>query len=460
MAAPPDLAGMTATGKSARAPGFDVHEYVSESGLKHLALVVHEAWRQHPSLGPDLNGRLPFMEQPEVGGLARLVTLDADQAAFVYPTGTVWSVGEVVKFFADTGSSAGVKAGLELCYLVAESLVEAAEKGFAQGVFGHGNVNPWTLVLKQDGQPVVVGYGIPQVELLSWRENPKIQLTEDSFRYAPPERVEGGGEDVSSDLLSLALVSLEVMTGRPVYDGVVADVRQQAMRGEGVRRLYQWREKLPQNVREVMSRALKADPDTRFPSGMGFVHAVHDLLGSIDVEGPSLVEVMARVRAAERRGRAAGRTGALTAAQLAEAAADLESYEDRPLPPPPPLQGGGRGRGHAGRAPPVGQGAALLQRGDAGPGAGGRTSAPPPPGRRPRHRHHQHLHPRCVHQRAEPPADVVHGDGRVRHRRRARAAPAPAPRVRSAARGGAAAGRRAAPRHGPGAGPRRPPRQR
>ena len=44
--------------------------------------------------------------------------------------------------------------------------------------------DPWTLALKGDGQPVVLGFGVPQVELGAWRENQRLQLGEDSFRYA------------------------------------------------------------------------------------------------------------------------------------------------------------------------------------------------------------------------------------------------------------------------------------
>ncbi|MEQ1572543.1 MAG: hypothetical protein ABMA64_43385, partial [Myxococcota bacterium] len=293
---------MTMTGRRVAAPALDLVELVAGNGLKHLALVYHDRWKGHPLLSAELQERIGFMEQPPSSAIARLVSHEPETGTFVYPSGTVWTVGEVVKTFADGGAAAGVKAGLELCYLVGEALVDAVDA--APRVARHGNVNPWTLALKGDGQPVVLGYGLPQVELAAWCEDTRVPLVEDSLRYAPPERLEAGGEDVSADLFSLALVALEVMVGRPVYDGVLADVKQQATRGEGMRRLYQWREKLPQNVREVLGRALKPDPDTRWPNGLEFVYAVHDLLGSIDVEGPSLTEVMAKIRASQKRGRA------------------------------------------------------------------------------------------------------------------------------------------------------------
>src|SRR5687768_4891472 len=108
---------MTPTGRRVAAPALDLVEVVAESGLKHLALVHHEAWRENPLLGPVIQDRLHWMEEPEVSGLARVVGHDAATDMLLYPTGTVWTLAEVVRAYADSGAAAGVKAGLELAYL-------------------------------------------------------------------------------------------------------------------------------------------------------------------------------------------------------------------------------------------------------------------------------------------------------------------------------------------------------
>ena len=136
------IAGMAPTGRRLVGPGVEIRELSAPSGLKHLAYVHDEALRSHPALGPEIQGRLAFMEQPEVGGMVRLAWHDASSGTFVYPTGTVWTVAEVVRIFADSGDAPGVKAGLELAYLVGETLVEAAESGVGQGIPCHGNVSP------------------------------------------------------------------------------------------------------------------------------------------------------------------------------------------------------------------------------------------------------------------------------------------------------------------------------
>ncbi len=329
------IAGMQPTGRRLATPAAELIEVQDARGLKHLAWRAQEIHRNHPSLTGDL--QLGWMEHPEVTGLARLTHHDPDEGLFVYATGTCFTVAEIVRVYAEEETGAGVKAGLELCYLVAEALSEAAEAAAELGIFSHGNLNPWNIVVKPDGQPLILGYGLPQVEMRVFQEDPRRVPKEDSFRYVPPERLEGHDEDIASDIFALALVGLELMVGRPVYDGLLDDIRQQATRGEGMRRLYQWREKLPANVREVLGRALKPDPDTRYRRGLDFVYAVHDLLGSIDVEGPSLIEVMAKVRAVTKRGKGpivGGRTGMLTPEELRELAADLDEIDAQPLPPP------------------------------------------------------------------------------------------------------------------------------
>jgi hypothetical protein len=320
---------MKPTGRLLAGPGASLVEIVDDGDLKHMAVVFDTVYRDHPSLNSDLQAHLGFMEQPDVTGLGRLVAHEPGQGAFVYPTGTVWSIAEVVRELAAEGEAGGVKAGLELCFLAAEILVEASDKEVESGLTGHGSVDPWRLALKADGQVVVLGYGLPRPEIEVFLDDETRVPSEDGLRYCAPETL--GAEpysDIGSDLFSLTLVALELMVGRPVYDGLVEDIRQKAGRGEAVRKLYQWRDRLVEPVREVLGKALKPDPDARYRDGLDFVYSVHDLLGGIDSgDGPSLRELVTRVRARQKRGRAVvgGNTGALSRTELAELAADIDA---------------------------------------------------------------------------------------------------------------------------------------
>ncbi|MCB9671133.1 MAG: hypothetical protein H6734_16750 [Alphaproteobacteria bacterium] len=346
---------MQGTGRRLVGPGVDLVEVVGAGDVRHVALVVDHALRDHPTLHGELEFGIGFMEQPEVTGLARLVAHSPDEGAFVYPTGTVWSVAELVRELASAGETAGVKAGLELCYMAGEILVEAADQSAHSGLAGHGSVDPWKVVLKADGQVSIIGYGLPRPEIEAWLDDDTRLPSEDGLRYCAPENLRSDGQsDLSSDLFSLSLVALELMVGRPVYDGLVSDVKQQALRGEAARKLYQWRDRLPDPVREVLGKALKPDADTRFRDGLDFVYSVHDLLGGIDAgDGPSLRELVTTVRARQKRGVAAlgGRTGSLSVEELAELAADIDAQgvaTSLPAPrqprPEPEAEGGEKPR--------------------------------------------------------------------------------------------------------------------
>lgn len=329
------LGGMKPTGKRIVGPGADLVEVDSAEGLRHTALVFQPEYRDHSSIAQALGPVVTFYEKPPSATFVDLIDFIPEEGAFVFATGMALSVSEIVRKLADQGRVGGVRAGLEMMYLVAQALEDAQGQYRRHKLAAHGSLNPWRILVRNNGDVQVIGFGLPQVELVAFRENESLMPKEDAFRYAPPERMEGAGEDFSADLFSLALVGFELITGRPVYDGLVSDIRQQAVRGEGQRRLYQVRDQLPEAVRELISRAIKFDRDARFPSLNEFIYAVHDLLGSQDAEGPHLLELVAKVRGTvKNKALMGGMTGALTKEQLAALRDELDDQEPKALPPP------------------------------------------------------------------------------------------------------------------------------
>ena len=292
---------MIETGRKWIGPASDLVEVEDRDGLKHTAIVFHEEWRQHPAITDALGVVLGFLESPMVTGLVELVERDASKGMFVYPTGMVWSVAEIVRLLSDRGERGGIRAGLELMYTAGQILVEGADAGQPQGVYSHGGLTPRRVMVKADGQVMVIGYGLPQVEILQFHSTPAKLPREDSFRYCPPERIEARPEDCSSDLFSLSLIAFELMTGKPVYDGLVNDIRQQAARGEGSRRLFRFREVLPEPVRHVLTKVLRPEPDARYVLGEDFLQDVHSLLSDRAVPGPSLMDLMSELQTDQRR---------------------------------------------------------------------------------------------------------------------------------------------------------------
>ena len=292
---------MIETGRKWIGPASDLVEVEDSDGLKHTAIVFHEEWREHPAITDALGVVLGFLESPMVTGLVELVERDPSTGTFIYPTGMVWSVAEVVRLLSDRGERGGIRAGLELMYTAGQILVEGADAGRPQGVYSHGGLTPRRIMVKSDGQVMVIGHGLPQVEILQFHSTPGRLPREDSFRYCPPERIEARPEDCSSDLFGLSLIAFELMTGKPVYDGLVNDIRQQAARGEGSRRLFRFREVLPEPVRNVLTKVLRPEPDARYVMGEDFLQDVHSLLSDRAVPGPSLMDLMHELQTDQRR---------------------------------------------------------------------------------------------------------------------------------------------------------------
>jgi hypothetical protein len=299
----PSLVGYTRTGRTQLGPGSDLVELQGPDGARHTAIVFHPEYRSHNAINAALGVVLSFLESPMVTGLTDLGTFDLGESTFVYPTGQAWSVAEVVRTLADLGEVGGVRAGVELMAHAGQVLVEAAETGELAGVYSHGGLTPWRVMLDGDGRVQLIGHALPQVEILTFHEQPDRIPREDAFRYCPPERMESKRENFSSDLFGLGLVAFEVMCGKPVYDGLVNDIRAKAARGETSRRIHQFREFLPETVRALLTTTLRPDFRDRFGSGDEFFAAANAALNDKAVQGVGLREMMQRVIRQQPRAR-------------------------------------------------------------------------------------------------------------------------------------------------------------
>ena len=327
------IAGYARTGRQLLGPASDLVELQSSSGQRLTSVVFHPEYRGHNAINAALDVVVGFLEAPMVDGLAELVAHDRANAGFVYPTGQAWSVAEVIRTLSDLGECAGVRAGVELMKQCGTILVEAAEVGESAGVYSHGGLTPWRVLLGADGRVQIIGHALPQVEILVFHETPDRIPREDAFRYCPPERMEARRENFTSDLFGVALIAFELMTGRPVYDGLINDIRIKAARGEGSRRLQQFREQIPASVRELLTTALRPEFRDRFQSGSDFLDAVGVALDDRAVVGAGLREVMQRVAQHQPRARQALDAGA-TAAFSREDLKKMADAEELPASKP------------------------------------------------------------------------------------------------------------------------------
>ena len=288
------LGGMQKTGLKVAGPAYDLVELENDRGLKHIALVFHRRYRDHDSLGRKLGPRLVELQEPPTADIVPLVRHEPEAGAFIYSTGHVTPLPLVLQTLAKTSQVGGIRAGVELCCLVAEVL---ASLGDARGFDGVGlGLDPWRIALKSDGQIRILGAGLPAVDFLQFASDGRTTPKTDAWRYAAPEVVAGQEGGFSADLFSLCLVAFELMLGHGLYEGTSEDIRQQATNAQGPYRLRRFGDALTEPVQEMLNRALKFDEDARHRDVDDFIWEAQDVAGLPSTEGQTLAELIGVVR--------------------------------------------------------------------------------------------------------------------------------------------------------------------
>ncbi|MBW1880985.1 MAG: hypothetical protein JRJ84_21735, partial [Deltaproteobacteria bacterium] len=296
------LAGMHLTGRRIAGPVSELVELEADDGILHTAIVFDEKFRGMPVLTQAIELARGFMEFPMVSGLVELSHYLPKDGAYAYPTGNARSLAEIIKYYRDTKGKFSKRAALEMCYLAGLILQEASETGPTQGVWSHGDLNPSRILVKEDGNVEIIGYGIPSPEVLSWAQGGKAIPHAESLMYAPPERLQHSGEDVTSDLYSLACIATEVVTQNPLFKGDAKALKKAHLNGEGPQLIDKVKRKIGPPIADIFNYCLNFDPRNRYADGTAFVEAVSEILEGM-AGGDSLADAVAPVFA-----RKAGRT--------------------------------------------------------------------------------------------------------------------------------------------------------
>ncbi|MEN0067686.1 MAG: hypothetical protein AAGA48_36495 [Myxococcota bacterium] len=262
---------------------FDIATLTTADRPTHLAFLYPPVLRSHAWFTADLPLHAQSRTSPGVPGVAPLVQAEAERGALVYDTGNAVPLAHLFERLSAQNGALGVRASLELVYLCADILVKADET-----LGPHGQVNPWTIAIGGGGRPVLMGHGVPSLEFDFDRPGSGFALREDSLRYAPPERFSADPIDLRSDLFALWLIGAEGILGKPLYEGVLDDLRHQAKRGDAWSRWYPHRERVTPELTEWMSLGLKPDWDARRFDPIDFVRELYSLVRGFDGDGVPL----------------------------------------------------------------------------------------------------------------------------------------------------------------------------
>ena len=100
-------------------PASTLSNLVDQSGDHFMAIQFSEEIHDHPILNDSLSVVLRILQSPMIGGISPLHDYDPQTGTFVFATGVVWSVAEVIRILSDMGIQAGPRAGLEFCLMAA-----------------------------------------------------------------------------------------------------------------------------------------------------------------------------------------------------------------------------------------------------------------------------------------------------------------------------------------------------
>jgi serine/threonine-protein kinase len=159
-------------------------------------------------------------------------------------------------------------ATLSVLQQTAFALADAHRAGMV-----HRDVKPGNIMVRPDGGVKITDFGI------AWSAR-SVALTRTGQvigtpQYLSPEQAEGKLATPASDVYALGLIGYECLVGHPAFEGdnavtiALKQVQQEPDPLPGT---------LPDEVRELVCRAIAKDPAARFPDGGAFVEAIEAVL--------------------------------------------------------------------------------------------------------------------------------------------------------------------------------------
>jgi eukaryotic-like serine/threonine-protein kinase len=164
--------------------------------------------------------------------------------------------------YCRSGSLLPVDQVVSILYKCAKALHYAHSRGVV-----HRDIKPSNILLTQDGDVRIVDFGIA---LVADSDVSRLEGVAGSPAYMSPEQVQGLELDARSDLYSLGAVMYEMLCGqRPFRAGALGKLLRQVVQSEP-ESLRLIRPEIPEELEEVVKRALQKEPNNRYRTGTEF----------------------------------------------------------------------------------------------------------------------------------------------------------------------------------------------
>src|ERR1044071_4200795 len=204
---------------------------------------------------------------------------------------------------------------LSIAQQVADGLARAHAAG---GV--HRDITPGNVILTEDAVKIV-DFGLATLA-------GRVQLTQagspmGTVTYMAPEQLRGLAATPQSDVGAVGVMLYEMLAGHPPFQGAYAEAISYAIRHDTPPPLRAGRPEIPEEVEQLVFRALHKEPGVRFASGRELTRALRQVQGhTVPLElQTAAIEVPRLLGVPPRRRRTRLWTGLAAAALLAIAVA-------------------------------------------------------------------------------------------------------------------------------------------
>lgn len=203
-----------------------------------------------------------------VGHKSAVQILDDD----VTEDGLVFLVMELLtgETLADRLDGAGGRVAWPEALRIATDILTVLEAAHEKGII-HRDLKPENVYLTDDGETKILDFGLARIVSDGGEHSgTRVGLTMGTPGFMPPEQLRGQWHavDARSDLWALGATLFNILTGRPVYEGI--DVRA-VLRPPRLRALVS---DVPPEIGAIVDRALSPLPSSRFQSAREMRRAI------------------------------------------------------------------------------------------------------------------------------------------------------------------------------------------
>jgi serine/threonine protein kinase len=160
---------------------------------------------------------------------------------------------------------------LEITIQLCQALGFAHEKGVV-----HRDMKPSNVRYLDDGRVKIMDFGIARVEGSAPITRSGVMVG--TLHYMSPEQIKGEPTDGRSDLFSTGCILFEMLTGKRPFQGESATSILYKIVNEPVPPILKEHPDLPQEVQEILGRALAKQPGERFRTASEMAHELEKLL--------------------------------------------------------------------------------------------------------------------------------------------------------------------------------------